>query len=55
MALIDEWVIQGSPHWPEHCEKIILKLQCTIEVLLDERLHGQIGDWKKDCEDILAK
>jgi len=44
-----------SPHWPEGCPKIIVKLQCTVEVLLDELLHDQIGDWKKDCEDILAK
>jgi hypothetical protein len=44
-----------SPHWPERCPKIVVKLQCTVEVLLDELLHGQIGDWKKDCQDILAK
>jgi hypothetical protein len=42
------------PHWPEHCPKILVKLQCTVENLLGEP-DSKVSHWKEDCEDILAK
>jgi len=44
----------GYPQWPGTCPRIVVKLQCTVEILTAEP-DDKNNHWHEDCADILAK
>jgi hypothetical protein len=59
VSLANFYPRNGYTAWPGTCPKIVVKLQCTVENLIDELDSKTIGGLdskrKEDCEDILAK